>query len=239
MSPRRRESSGDLADWQGVDMVEGIRPTTCMAHLVIDGEMPCRNINVGADPLSTRPFLLCEYHMWRIGMRAKRKPRQRVEVKVRRRTIRNVESERLQREVDTHKATIASLRSQLAELYQEDKPTRKVAVDGTVYFLRIGGYIKIGWTSDMTRRMKSYPPDTTLLATMPGTRKDELREHKRFAHLRTHGREWYPLAPQITERVAAVVREQGEPDEVTFAAKPVIPAGSNTKQYLRPKSWRG
>lgn len=91
---------------------------------------------------------------------------------------------------------------------------------GTIYFARSGGYVKIGWTSDLGRRMKAYPPDTRLLATMPGTRKDERALHRKFAHLLTYGREWFPLAPQITEHIDRVVREHGEPPTVDFAAKP-------------------
>lgn len=101
-----------------------------------------------------------------------------------------------------------------------EKP-EKAPVDGTVYMLRCGGYVKIGWTSDLTKRMRAYQPDSVLMATMPGTRKDETRLHKRFAHLRTHGREWYSIAPQITEYAAILVAKHGQPDPVTFAAKPV------------------
>lgn len=101
----------------------------------------------------------------------------------------------------------------------DDAP--KVSLDGTVYMLRCGGYVKIGWTSDLANRMRAYQPDSQLLATMPGTRKDENRLHKRFAHLRTHGREWYSIAPQITEYAQILVAKHGQPDPVTFAAKPV------------------
>lgn len=115
----------------------------------------------------------------------------------------------------------------------EPTPPKPAPVDGTVYVLRCGGFIKIGWTSDLTKRMRSYQPDTVLLATMPGTRKDEHRLHKRFAHLRTHGREWYPIAPQITEYVALMVAEHGQPDPVTFAAKPVeVPRPYSRTPYV-------
>jgi len=137
---------------------------------------------------------------------------------------------------------VQRLRERNAELLRaldkraEPKP---VPTDGTVYILRCGGYIKIGWTSDLTKRMRAYQPDTLLLATMPGTRKDENRLHKRFAHLRTHGREWYPIAPQITEQVRRMVAEHGEPDPVTFAAKPVtVPRPHSTSRPVGDVSTR-
>lgn len=100
----------------------------------------------------------------------------------------------------------------------------KPRTDGTVYYLRSGGFIKIGWTSDLTKRMRSYPPDTTLLATQPGTRADEAAIHRRFAHLTTHGREWFPLAPQISEHIDKVIAEHGAPPDVDFAARKAQPA---------------
>lgn len=124
----------------------------------------------------------------------------------------------IERERDRLRDENARLRATVDRMTQA--PTRPAPVDGTVYVLRCGGFIKIGWTSDLTKRMRSYQPDSVLLATMPGTRKDENRLHKRFAHLRTHGREWYPIAPQITEYVERLVREHGQPEQVTFAAKP-------------------
>lgn len=96
---------------------------------------------------------------------------------------------------------------------------RPVRTDGVVYFLRVGGHIKIGWTSDLNKRMRGYHPDSTLLATKPGTRKDERSLHRKFSHLTTHGREWFPLAPQILEEVDRTVAEHGEPQPVDFSAR--------------------
>lgn len=103
---------------------------------------------------------------------------------------------------------------------------------GTVYFLRVGSYIKIGWTSDLTQRMRTYPPDCILLATQPGIRADESKLHKRFAVHRSHGREWYPLVPQIIEHIDRVKAKHGEPADVDFGAKPVTVPQPRDKQYI-------
>ena len=125
------------------------------------------------------------------------------------------------------------------EFLQGPKPAKKKApIDGTVYILRCGGFIKIGWTSDMTSRMRSSQPVSVLLATMPGTRKDENRLHRRFSHLRTHGREWYPIASQITEYVGILVAQHGQPDPVTFAAKPVTVPRPHTSKPVGETSTR-
>lgn len=115
----------------------------------------------------------------------------------------------------------------------EPPPRAPAPVDGVVYFLRIGGYIKIGWTSNLQRRMREYAPDTLLLATMPGTRKDEKAVHRRFSHLKTHGREWFPLAPQITEYIDTVRSDHGEPPDVEFSARSTSrTVGPRLKQYV-------
>lgn len=122
----------------------------------------------------------------------------------------------------------------------EPATTRPTVTDGTIYFLRSGGHIKIGWTADLTTRMKKYPPDTQLLATMPGTRKDEAALHKKYAHHRTHGREWYPLATQITEHIQHITAKHGAPDPVHFAARPTqTPRPHANKPRITPRGWTG
>lgn len=114
----------------------------------------------------------------------------------------------------------------------EAKPKTKAAEKpGVVYYLRSGGYIKIGWTSNLEQRMRAYPPDTVLLAVRPGTRADESATHRRFSHLTTHGREWFPLAPQISEHIDKVLAENGPPPAVEFAARKSAPA-TGQRQYV-------
>ena len=54
---------------------------------------------------------------------------------------------------------------------------------------------KVGYTSDINRRLKQYEPETSLVATRPGERVDEQILHLRMRLLsglvRVHGKEWY------------------------------------------------
>jgi hypothetical protein len=119
------------------------------------------------------------------------------------------------------RAKVNHLTYQLESHEQPPKPKKPVPQDGSIYYLRVGSYIKIGWASVLTKRMRAYPPDSVLMATEPGTRKDENILHRRFAVHRTHGREWYALTPPIMEHIARVQAKHGEPDSVAFAARPV------------------
>lgn len=65
--------------------------------------------------------------------------------------------------------------------------------------------IKIGWTSDVERRMKELRKEggsVVLLAVLPGDKPDELRLHEQFAAHRLDG-EWFAVA---AENVVAALR---------------------------------
>lgn len=184
--------------------------------------------------------ILCQKHREEVAETVQWVPRWRVEQVARQLAERPIWEAR--REVMYAEQKIRHLRRWLQEERKPraeaaDKPKREAPVDGTVYFLRVGGYIKIGWTSDLTKRMRQYQPDTQLLAIKPGTRKDERALHRKFAHLKTHGREWFPLAPQITEEITRTVAEHGQPPVVDFSARQATRiVGPRLDNYIGGKS---
>jgi hypothetical protein len=77
-------------------------------------------------------------------------------------------------------------------------------MEGIVYYLRINGTVKIGYTTNLTRRSRAYPPGSELLAVEPGTPDTEKERHQQFRNYLTRGREWFVEAPAIldhTERL--------------------------------------
>lgn len=72
------------------------------------------------------------------------------------------------------------------------------SANGTVYFVRKGEAVKIGWSSNAKRRMYSIQPDA-ILHTQPGTKQDEAMLHAAFAHLliEGRGREWFRPEPDL------------------------------------------
>lgn len=108
-----------------------------------------------------------------------------------------------------------------------------------IYYAKIGGHLKIGYTSRLEQRMRSYPPNTELLAVHPGTREDERQLHRQFAVHRSHGAEWYPLVPVILEHIERVIAKHGKPPEVTFGAKPVQVPQPRSKEGPTPRYWTG
>lgn len=148
----------------------------------------------------------------------------------------------LRMEINQLRRIIARQSRMLKQLRDGDKPepaTSPKVTSGVVYYLRVGSYIKIGWTSDLEKRMRAYPPDSILLATEPGTRKDEHRFHKMFAAHRTHGREWYAMVPSLMHHIEQTLARHGQPDPVAFAALPVTIPQPRPVEPIRPAGWRG
>lgn len=77
---------------------------------------------------------------------------------------------------------------------QAVRATRAV---GDIYFLALDDKVKVGWTSNLEQRMKSYPPHSRLIVTYPGSRADERDLHRTLATSRVAGREWYERTPHI------------------------------------------
>lgn len=72
---------------------------------------------------------------------------------------------------------------------------------GTIYYLRVGDLIKIGFTVDIDQRMRQYPPNIEVLATHPGTRETERQMHHKFLHRVAKGREWFTPCAEIDQHI--------------------------------------
>lgn len=71
-----------------------------------------------------------------------------------------------------------------AKTYRANRP-------GHIYYLQVGDRVKIGFTTDLYRRMMEYPPNAVLLATHPGTPAVEKELHQDFHRYLADGREWF------------------------------------------------
>jgi hypothetical protein len=90
----------------------------------------------------------------------------------------------------------AALRAPVSRRYAS------VPEQGLVYFVRLGSLVKIGFTTDLDRRMKAVPHEE-ILATTPGTMQDERGYHAAFAHLRVVG-EWFTPGPDLMDHIATL-----------------------------------
>lgn len=73
---------------------------------------------------------------------------------------------------------------------------------GVVYYMRVGERVKIGYTTNLTKRIAAVMPEE-LLATEPGGRLLEETRHRQFAELRTT-REWFRNDELLREHIAGL-----------------------------------
>jgi hypothetical protein len=77
--------------------------------------------------------------------------------------------------------------------------------------LQVGERLKIGYSADVKRRMRAYPPGSKLLAVEPGDLELERQRHQQFAGSRTDGREWFRPTPDLMELTRELVDVYGDP----------------------------
>jgi hypothetical protein len=65
----------------------------------------------------------------------------------------------------------------------------------------VDGLVKIGYASNLDKRLASYPPTAQLLATEPGDRATEARRHTEFNEYLTARREWFVPGPRLRTHV--------------------------------------
>lgn len=94
---------------------------------------------------------------------------------------------------------------------------------GWVYYIRMGDVIKIGYATDVTKRMRAYPPSAELLAAHPGTQAVEREMHKRFKADLARGREWFRESAELAEHIAQVIEKFGDQSGLSY-------------QYTKPKT---
>lgn len=76
---------------------------------------------------------------------------------------------------------------------------------GRVYYLLIDRLIKIGYASDLSRRLREYPPTAELLSHEAGDAELEQLRHRQFEQFRRCGREWYYPAEPLMLHIASIV----------------------------------
>lgn len=83
-------------------------------------------------------------------------------------------------------------------------PTRAVDA-GFVYFMKMGDYIKIGWSAWPESRRASLqtstPYDIIILGAFPGPQQSEGIVHRLFA-MHRHKGEWFRIAPSLVAFIA-------------------------------------
>ena len=122
-------------------------------------------------------------------------------------------------EADKHRLALRERRvtRQLGDMRRaEREATSRRLSAGWIYYIHVGDVIKIGFSTDVKRRLRSYPPGTPLLAMHPGTKQLETELHRQFASSRAAAREWFLDTPEMREHIKTVNEQFGEPDRARY-----------------------
>lgn len=118
--------------------------------------------------------------------------------------------------------------------HEERKASRKAnTTHGDIYFVRLGGLVKVGWTRDIWGRLKSYGASAELLVCYPGSRDDETNLHRQLTPARAKGREWYEDGAIIAHYIDEALAKYGMPpafDDMWTQPKQVV-AGKRAMRY--------
>lgn len=85
--------------------------------------------------------------------------------------------------------------------------------DGWIYYVRLNGLIKVGWTRDIDDRIRSYGPSVEVLVAYQGTRDDETNLHRQLKPARARGHEWYDDGPILADFIAKAIEQHGPPTQ--------------------------
>lgn len=89
------------------------------------------------------------------------------------------------------------------------RKSRLYRAGGSVYFIRYGEMIKIGFTLNVAKRVvglqSGFPSALELVHSIPGTPLDEMYLHKKFSSLKERG-EWFRAEPVLLGYIESLKR---------------------------------
>lgn len=123
------------------------------------------------------------------------------------------------------------------ELAKAGKPQRTdiyyQAPPNWVYYIETDGHIKIGHTTDLNGRLKSYPPTAQILGVEYGDRDLERQRHEQFNAYLAYGREWFHDTQEIRDHIATL------PPMTHLNIKRMRRGQANQASRIQPRYWTG
>lgn len=131
--------------------------------------------------------------------------------------------------VDAVAAVVQRRQEQLDTRERAAKQAHLARRDGQIYYVRLNGLIKVGWTRTITDRLRAYGPNVEVLCHYSATLNDETDLHRQLVPFRAKGREWYHDCPALRDFVEAAVKLHGPPTESAWWSEPKDVIASKNK----------
>lgn len=106
------------------------------------------------------------------------------------------------------------------EKHEAEKVAHLKRVDGDMYFVRLNGMVKVGWSRELTKRLKDYGASAEVLCHYPATRDDETTLHRQLRPALAKGREWYHDGDIIALFLAKALEQYGPPTAKAYWTEP-------------------
>lgn len=116
-------------------------------------------------------------------------------------------------------------REQHRRRHEAEKQAHMAVLDGHIYYVRLNGLVKVGWSRDVDERLRAYGPEVEVLCIYPASRDDETHLHRQLRPVLARGREWYQDGPVIADFVKAAQAVHGYPEFYDTWTKPKATVG--------------
>jgi hypothetical protein len=113
--------------------------------------------------------------------------------------------------MDSERMAWAQAGAEIQAQYDAELAARRQGREGFVYYIQVDERIKVGFSTDVKRRMRAYPPASKLLAVEPGDRDLEKQRHRQFKGSLAYGREWFTPTQDLRDHIDALLSEHGAP----------------------------
>lgn len=120
-------------------------------------------------------------------------------------------------------ATTQVLERQQAQALTEKETEQRqwlARKNGEIYYVRLNGLIKVGWSRLLDQRLRAYGPDVEVLCHYEATRDDETYLHRQLKPALAKGREWYHDGPLIRDFIAKAIDQHGPPSAYAWWSEP-------------------
>lgn len=122
--------------------------------------------------------------------------------------------------VDALAKVIEQRQAKIDAVEEAERREHMASREGDIYFVRLNGLIKVGWSRTVYERLRAYGPDVEVLCIYPATRNDETCLHRQLTPVRARGREWYEDGPIVQAFIREAIGKYGVPQILDSWTRP-------------------
>lgn len=143
----------------------------------------------------------------------------------------------MDRQAPMHEERYERQRQEQLKLVKANKPQSDMLIEKVpehwVYYVKTDDHIKIGYTTDLNGRLRSYPPNAQILGVEYGDRDLERQRHEQFNAYLAYGREWFHDTQEIRDHIATL------PPMTHLNIKRMRRGQANQASRVQPRYWTG